>query len=145
MKIITTNKKAHFEYFVLEEFTAGISLVGSEVKSIRSGYVSINDCYVQFRGGEAFIINMYIKNYPYTTQYELDERRTRKLLLNKREINYLLGKVTEKGLTVIPLKLYFNQGLVKVEIALCKGKQLYDKRQTLKKRDIERDIARELN
>ena len=143
MKIITTNKRAQFEYFILEKFQAGIALVGSEVKSVRTNSVSINESFVYFRDGEAYISNMYIKNYPYSNIDKLDERRSRKLLLNKRELSYLIGKVSQKGLTVVPTKLYFDRQLVKVEIALCRGKQLHDKRETIKKRDIERDVMRE--
>jgi len=143
MKTITANKRAQFEYFILDRFQAGIALQGSEVKSIRANSVSINESFVYFRNGEAYINNMYIKNYPYANIDKLDERRPRKLLLNKRELDYLIGKVAQKGLTVVPTKLYFDRQLVKVEIALCRGKQLHDKREAIKKRDIERDVMRE--
>ncbi len=144
MKIITTNKKAHFEYFILKKFDAGINLQGSEVKSVRAGFVNINDSFVLFRNGEAFINNMFIKNYEKTGNFKPDERRTRKLLLHKSEIISLSSKVAEKGLTVIPLSVYFDRKFVKIEIGLCKGKLLHDKRETIKKRDEERSLKREL-
>jgi len=142
MKVIATNKKAGFEYFILEKFVAGIVLEGSEVKSIRAGNVSINDTYVSLRGGEAYVINMYVKPYAYAKTFVPEERRSRKLLLNKSELNDLIGAVSTKGQTVVPLKLFFDNNLVKLEIAICKGKKLYDKRETIKKRDLEREKAR---
>ncbi len=144
MKVITTNKRAHFEYFVLEKFVAGISLVGSEVKSIRNNNTNINDAFVIIRNNEAYIINMYIKTYEASGNFTEDERRARKLLLNKSEILTLQEAVQQKGQTLVPLKLFFDRSLVKVEIAICKGKKLYDKRQTIKERDIKKDTAREL-
>ncbi|MBQ7977152.1 MAG: SsrA-binding protein SmpB [Clostridia bacterium] len=144
MKVIATNKRAHFEYFVLEKFSAGLSLVGAEVKSIRSGHASINDTYITVRDGEAFIINMYIKTYPYAQNFVPDERRSRKLLLHKSEIARLSEAIAQKGLTVVPLKLYFEHSLVKVELAICKGKKLHDKRDTIKKRDLQREVQREI-
>ncbi len=144
MKVIATNKRAGFEYFILKTFTAGISLQGSEVKSIRAGHVSLNDTFVAVKNGEAYIINMYIKPYSYAQNFVPDERRARKLLLNKSEIAELNGAISQKGLTVVPLKLYFVKSLVKVDIAIVKGKKLYDKRDTIKKRDIARDREREL-
>lgn len=144
MESITTNKKAHFEYFILKKFEAGISLYGSEVKSIREGHVSINESFVLIRDGEAFIHNMFIKTYEKSKSFVLDERRTRKLLLHKSEIYELMNKTAQKGLTVIPLKLYFVKQKVKLEIALCKGKLLRDKRETIKKRDLEKSVQREL-
>ena len=144
MKVIATNKRATFEYFVLERFTAGLSLEGAEVKSIRANKVSINDSYVVIRNGEAYIINMYVKTYQGAGNFAPDERRTRKLLLNKSEILKLQSAVSQKGLTIVPLKLFFDRSLVKVEIAACKGKKLYDKRKSIKERDTKRDMAREL-
>lgn len=142
MKVVATNKKAGFEYFILDKFVAGIALEGSEVKSIRAGSVSINDTYVSLRNGEAYIINMYIKPYAYAKTFVPEERRSRKLLLNKSELKELIGAVSQKGQTVVPLKLFFEGNLVKLEIAICKGKKLYDKRETIKKRDLEREKAR---
>lgn len=144
MKIIATNKKAHFEYFILKKFEAGISLQGSEVKSIRAGNVSLKESFVVLKNGEAYINNMFIKNYDKTGNFKPDERRLRKLLLHKSEIQLLISKVAEKGLTVVPLSIYLDKQLVKLEIALCKGKLLHDKRKSIKDRDIERDIRREL-
>jgi len=143
MENITTNKKAHFEYFILKKFEAGISLVGCEVKSIRNGSVNLNEGFVTIRNGEAFLHNMFIKTYSMTGNYQPDERRTRKLLLHKNEIEDLSSKVAEKGLTIVPLRLYFYKQNVKVEIALCKGKLLHDKRDVIKKRDLEKTIRRE--
>ena len=142
MKVVATNKKAGFEYFILDKFVAGLVLEGSEVKSIRDGNVSINDTYVSLRGGEAYIINMYIKPYAYAKTFAPEERRSRKLLLNRSELNELIGAVSQKGQTVVPLKLFFDGNYVKLEIAICKGKKLYDKRETIKKRDLEREKAR---
>ena len=144
MKVIATNKHAHFEYFVLKNFTAGISLQGCEVKSIRAGHSSINDTYVTIRNNEAYIINMYIKTYEHTSNFVPDERRARKLLLNKVEIAELGEALSQKGLTIVPLKLFFDRSLVKVEIAICRGKKLHDKRDTIKKRDLARDVQREI-
>ena len=144
MKVIATNKRAHYEYFVLKTFTAGISLQGCEVKSVRAGHSSINDTYVTIRNNEAYIINMYIKTYEHTSNFVPDERRARKLLLNKSEIYELSQAISQKGLTVVPLKLYFDNSLVKVEIAICRGKKLHDKRETIKKNDLKRDIQREI-
>ncbi len=144
MENITTNKKAHFEYFILKKFEAGINLQGCEVKSIRLGHVSINESFVTFRHNEAFIHNMFIKTYDKTKSYAPDERKTRKLLLHKSEILELSEKVQQKGLTCVPLRLYFDRQFVKVEIGLCKGKLLHDKRETIKKRDLEKSVQREL-
>ena len=144
MKVIATNKRATFEYFVLEKFTAGLSLQGAEVKSIRANKVSINDSFVVIRNGEAYIINMYVKTYEGAGNFAPEERRTRKLLLNKSEILKLQTAVSQKGLTIVPLKLFFDRSYVKLEIAICKGKKLYDKRKSIKERDTKRDVAREL-
>ncbi|MBR1925545.1 MAG: SsrA-binding protein SmpB [Clostridia bacterium] len=144
MENITTNRKAHYEYFILKKYSAGLSLIGSEVKSIRAGNVNINESFVIFRDGEAFIHNMFIKTYEKSANYIPDERRTRKLLLHKSEILELSSKVAQKGLTVVPLALYFDKNYVKVEIALCKGKLLHDKRESIKKRDLQRSIKREI-
>ncbi len=144
MKVIATNKRVHFEYFVLSTFTAGISLQGCEVKSVRAGNVSIADSFVSVKGGEAFVINMYIKNYEHSNNFVPDERRARKLLLHKSEILELGAAISQKGLTVVPTKVFLERSFVKVEIAICRGKKLYDKRETIKHRDVERDIRREM-
>ena len=142
MRVITTNKRANFEYFVLQKFNAGVVLEGGEVKSVRAGHISINDAYVIIRQGEAFLINSYIKAYSFS-RIPCEERRARKLLLNRTELDFLSAKVLTKGLTIVPLKVFFEGQYVKVEIGLCKGKQLYDKRNVIKQRDIKRDVERE--
>ena len=144
MENITTNRKAHYEYFILKRYSAGISLIGCEVKSIRAGNVNINESFVIFRNGEAFIHNMFIKTYEKSANFIPDERRTRKLKIQKNEIIELSEKVAQKGLTVVPLALYFDKNYVKVEIALCKGKLLHDKRESIKQRDLQRNIRREI-
>ena len=144
MESITTNKKAYYNYFILKKYSAGICLNGSEVKSIRAKNVSINESFVTFRDGEAFIHNMFIKTYEKSKHFVLDEKRTRKLLLHKAEIKELSQKVVEKGLTVVPLAVFFENNYAKLEIALAKGKLLHDKRETIKKRDINKSVMREL-
>ncbi|MBQ9791316.1 MAG: SsrA-binding protein SmpB [Clostridia bacterium] len=145
MKLIATNKKASFDYFLLETIEAGIVLVGSEVKSIRLGNVNLKDTFIVFdKNSECYLKNMYIKTYDKISFDVPDERRSRKLLLNKREINKLMSKVKEKGFTVVPTKLYFKDNKVKVEIALAKGKHTYDKKETLQNKDIERDMQRQI-
>lgn len=144
MKIISNNRKAFFEYFVSDLVEAGIVLEGSEVKSVRSGGVSLLDSFVVIKGGEMFLKNAYIKSYENTTSFKPDERKTRKLLLNKAEIAKFERMVKEKGFTIVPTKIYINQrGKVKVEIGLAKGKKLHDKRATLKERQIKKDLQRE--
>lgn len=138
MKDIAVNKKAYHDYEIEEKFEAGIALQGSEIKSLRKGKVSLKEAYVSFVHGEAFIKGMSISTYKEATYNNHDENRDRKLLLHKREISKLANKCKLQGYTVIPLKIYFNEGLVKVEIALAKGKSLYDKRQSDKKKTMER-------
>ena len=133
------NKKAYFDYTILEEVEAGISLVGTEIKSIRKGSVDLKDTFITIKNNEAFIINMYIAKYEEGNIFNHDERRTRKLLLHKKEIKKLKEKVSTEGLTLIPLKLYFQKNHVKVLVGLCKGKKLYDKRATIKERDLKRE------
>lgn len=144
MKLIAQNKKARHEYHILETLEAGIILKGSEIKSIRAGKVNISDSYVIFRNGEAFLIGTHISKFSKSNQFNHDETRTRKLLLNKREIRRLNKKTDELGNSVIPLKVYLKGSLCKLEIALVKGKKLYDKREDLKKRDAERRIKKAL-
>ncbi len=133
------NKKAYFDYTILEELEAGISLVGTEIKSVRKGSVDLKDSFITIKNNEAFIINMYIAKYEEGNIFNHDERRTRKLLLHKSEIKKLKEKVSMEGLTLIPLKLYFKKNHVKVLIGLCKGKKLYDKRASIKERDLKRE------
>ena len=133
------NKEACFDYTILESIEAGISLVGTEIKSIRKGSVDLKDTFITIKNNEAFILNMYIAKYEEGNIFNHDERRTRKLLLHKKEIQKLKEKVSTEGLTLIPLKLYFHKNHVKVLVGLCKGKKLYDKRASIKERDLKRE------
>ncbi len=144
MKIVSTNRKASFDYFLEDKFEAGIVLVGSEVKSLRNKEVSLTDTFVLIRDNQVYLKNLYIKPYDKTTSFIPNERKDRKLLLHKNEILKLQRAVNEKGYAIIPTKMYFKDHLVKVEIALAKGKKLYDKRETIKKRQQDREISREL-
>lgn len=141
-KIITLNRKARHEYFVLETFEAGIELVGTEVKSIRQGGVNLKDSWCSVDSGELFIKGMHISPYEKGNIFNKDPFRVRKLLMHKREIMRLYGKIKQDGLTLIPLSLYFKNSNVKVELGLCKGKQLHDKREDMAKRDAKREIDR---
>ena len=146
MNKICTNKKAYFEYEVLDKYVAGIQLVGSEVKSIRDAKVSIAEAYCYFADEEMFIKSMHVSEYKQSGKYDNHEpTRERKLLLNKKEIIKLKRGKNEKGLTIIPLAVMLtNRGLIKIEIGLCKGKKLYDKRESLKEKDIKRDLERNI-
>ena len=145
MKPIATNRKARHEFSVFETFEAGIALMGTEVKSLREGRANLTDAYATLEGTEVILRGLHISSYSHTSQSNLDPRRDRKLLLHKREIRRLIGKVREKGLTLVPLKLYFNnRGVAKIELALAKGKKTYDKRRDIAKRDANRDLRREL-
>ena len=142
LKIICLNRKASFNYFFQELYEAGIVLKGSEIKSVRAGKINIADSYAVDKEGEIFLVNSHIPLYKeasYSNHNPLDER---KLLLNKKEINKLIGKVQREGLTLIPTKMYFKKGKAKIEIAVAKGKRQYDKRQSIKKRDWNRDRSR---
>jgi len=141
-KLICQNKKAWHDYFIEDRYEAGISLLGSEVKSLRLGKVSLGDSYAKIKDGEIYLVDAHISPYPYANRFNHDPLRPRKLLLHKREIQRLTGKVQEKGFTLIPLRLYFSDGKVKVELGLAKGKKQYDKRETLKRKTIEREIER---
>ncbi len=142
LKIICNNRKAKFNYFFNEFFEAGIVLNGSEVKSLRDGKANISEAYAIDEQGEIFLLNSHIPSYKESSYNNHDPKRNRKLLLNKREINKLIGKVNREGYTLIPTKLYFKKGRAKIEIALAKGKRHYDKRQVKKKRDWNREKAR---
>lgn len=147
MKIVCTNKVANFEYFLLDKFEAGIVLTGDEIKSVRSGHVSLNEAFVSVKNGEVFLKNAFIACYEksfYSKKSSSEERKDRKLLLHKNEILRIKKEIEQAGLTLVPTKMYFVGQLCKVEIAIAKGKKLYDKRDTIKKRDIERKIAREV-
>jgi len=143
MKLIVQNKKARHEYHFLETLEAGISLRGTEVKSLREGRANLRDSYAYVRDGEVFLRGLHISAYSHTSDRNLVPDRERKLLLNKREIQKLIGKTQEKGLTLVATKLYFNErGVAKVEIALARGKKTYDKRQDMAERDARRDVER---
>jgi len=142
LKIISHNRKAHFNYSFKEFFEAGIVLSGSEVKSLRSGKVNIAESYAFDNHGEIFLVNSHIPSYKESSYNDHNPTRNRKLLLNKKEINKLIGRINRDGFTLVPTKIYFKKGKAKVEIAVAKGKKKYDKRQTIKKRDWNRDKAR---
>lgn len=139
-QIIANNKKAFFEYFIDETFSAGIVLEGAEVKSVRAGGVSLLDSFVVIKNNEVFLKNAYIKPFEKATAFAPNERKDRKLLLNRREIQKLQRAKQEKGYTIVPLKVYIKNNLVKVDIALAKGKKLYDKKETLKEKSQKREI-----
>ncbi|ACO04058.1 MAG TPA: SsrA-binding protein [Persephonella sp.] len=142
IKVVATNKVAYHNYNIIETYEAGIVLKGSEVKSIREGSVNLRDSFVRIDNGEAFIYNMYIAPYKPASKLQHDPYRKRKLLLHKREILKLMGKVQEKGLTIIPTKVYLKNGKVKIEIALAKGKAKYEKREAIKERDMKRELSK---
>lgn len=143
IKIISDNRKARFLYEILETYEAGIQLIGTEVKSIRAGKVNMQDGYVIIRNREAWLLNVHISPYQSSGDYfNHDPRRTRKLLLHRKEIDRLVGKVEQKGLTIVPLKMYLKRGMVKVSVGLARGKKLHDKRETIKRRQDEREMQR---
>lgn len=144
MKTILENKKAKSEYQIIETYEAGIELKGSEVKSVKMGRVSFKDSFIIARKGELFVINMYVAPYEFSTHEKLDPERPRKLLLHRREIDRIIGKSKERGLTIIPLRIYLKNHLVKMEIALAKGMKKYEKKEKIKERIMEREIKREL-
>jgi len=141
-KLICQNKKAFHNYFIEETCQAGISLLGSEVKSLREGKVNLGDSYGDIKRSEVFLVDAHISPYAQANRLNHDPLRTRKLLLHKKEIKRLIGKVDQRGYTLIPVKLYFVDGKVKVDLALAKGKKLFDKRETLKKKTMEREMER---
>lgn len=139
--IIAKNKKANFDYFILDKYECGIALVGNEVKSIRQGKISIKESYVKLMKNEIVILNMHVKAYEFgNINNKFEETRTRKLLLHRKEINKIAEKIKEKGLTLVPLSVYTSGKYIKLEIALAKGKKNYDKRETLKQKDIKKSI-----
>ncbi|GBD94177.1 SsrA-binding protein [bacterium BMS3Abin05] len=144
IKIVTTNRKAYHDYHILETFEAGIELVGTEVKSLREGKCNLKDSYAAIKNGEIFLLNVHISPYSHATAFNHDPTRTRKLLLRRLEIDKLDGKIKEKGLTLVPLKIYFKKRRAKVELGLVKGKHTYDKRIDIAKRDMERELKREM-
>ncbi len=143
VKIIAVNKKASHEYFIDDEFEAGMVLTGTEVKSLRDGRANLKDSYARIKNGEVFIYQLHISPYPFAYYDNHEPERPRKLLLHKQEIKRLYGKINEKGFSLIPLKIYFKGGKAKVVIALARGKKKFDKRETLKQREAKRDLDRE--
>jgi SsrA-binding protein len=139
-KTVAQNRRARFEFQILETTEAGIVLKGSEVKSVRQGKVDISDCFASVKDGEIWLHNMHVAAYQNAGPFNHNPRRTRKLLLHKREIRKLVGKIRQKGLSLVPLRLYWKHGLAKVELAIAKGKRSFDKRETIKQRDQEREL-----
>jgi SsrA-binding protein len=141
-KLIASNRRARFEYEILETVEAGIALLGPEVKSLRAGKASLSDSYATFRGGEAFLVNLHIAPYEQAGRENPDPRRERKLLLHKAEIARLRGRVAERGLTLVPLELYFRKGRAKLSLGLARGKRLHDKRESIRRREQDRELRR---
>ncbi|EGL83749.1 SsrA-binding protein [Caldalkalibacillus thermarum TA2.A1] len=142
IKVVAQNKKARHDYYIEETYEAGIVLTGTEIKSIRAGKVNLKDSFARIKNGEVFLMNMHVSPYEQGNRFNHDPLRTRKLLLHKREINKLIGLTKEKGYALIPLKIYLKRGLAKIDLAVAKGKKLYDKREAMKKRDAQREIER---
>ena len=142
IKVVATNKQAYHNYNIVDTYEAGLVLQGSEVKSIREGQVNLKDSFVRIDDGEAYVLNMYVAPYKPASKLQHEPYRKRKLLLHKREILKLMGKVQEKGYTIIPTKLYFKNGKAKLEIALAKGKAKHEKRQAIKERDLKRELSK---
>ena len=140
--VVTVNRQAYHDYFVDETFEAGIALTGTEVKSIREGKVNLRGAYARIKDGEVWLDGVHIAIYEQGTYMNHDPLRPRKLLLHRREINRLVGRIQAKGLTLVPLKLYFKENHAKVELGLCRGKKLYDKREAIKERESQRELAR---
>ncbi len=143
IKLVANNKKAYFDYFIDDKFEAGIALHGTEVKSIRMGKCSIKESYIKIEDGEVFIYGMHVSPYEKGNIFNKDPMRIKKLLMHKYEINKLAGKLQQKGLTLVPLQVYLKGGLVKVEVGLARGKKLYDKRESLAKKDMKREAEKE--
>jgi SsrA-binding protein len=143
VKVVATNRKARFEFFLLEQFEAGISLLGSEIKSVRAGQISLAEAFVQTDGTEAWLMNAHIAPYEQANRFNHDPKRPRRLLLHKREIHELWDAVRQKGMTIVPVQVYLKEGRAKVEISIAKGKKLYDKRQDIARRDQARELERE--
>jgi SsrA-binding protein len=142
-KTVATNRKAHFEYFLLEHFEAGIALQGSELKSVRAGQISLQEAYVSIDNNQAWLMNAHIAPYDPASRYNHVPLRPRRLLLHRSEIRELFDAVRQKGVTIVPVKVYLKNGRAKLDVAVAKGKKLYDKRQEIAKRDAEREIQRE--
>jgi len=145
MKLIATNKKAERDYEIFDRFEAGLVLTGTEVKSLRLGRASINEAFIRIQDGEAYVFNMHIPEYPHGGIFNHDPTRSRKLLLHRREIDKISGAISRKGYTCIPIKLYFRRGWAKLEIALARGKRKIDKRQDIKRKELQRRLRRMTN
>lgn len=141
-KLIATNKQARRDYEIIDTREAGISLLGPEVKSLRESKANLKDSFAKIENGEAYIYNLHISPYAYSNLKETDAKRRRKLLLHREEISRLIGKVQERGFTLVPLRIYFKKHIVKVELALAKGKRLYDKRETIRKKELDMELRR---
>ncbi len=141
-KVVATNKKAFHDYHVFDRYEAGIVLTGTEVKSLREARINLKDSYAQINNGEIYLINCHISPYSHGNRQNPNPTRTRKLLLHRQEIHKLIGKTVEKGFTLVPLRVYFKKGRAKIEIALVKGKKLYDKRETERKKESQRELAK---
>jgi len=144
IKVVATNRKAYHDYHIHDTFEAGLVLVGSEIKSIRAGRVSLQEGFVLFENGEAWLVNVHIAQYDPASRQNHEPKRRRKLLLHRREIERLQGRVQEKGYTLVPTRLYLKEGRAKVEIALARGKKLYDKREAIARKDARRQVERAL-
>jgi SsrA-binding protein len=144
IKVVATNRKAHFEYFLFEHFEAGMSLQGSEIKSVRAGQISLAEAYVEIDGSQAWLIDAHVAPYDPASRYNHNPRRPRRLLLHKREILQLWNSVRTKGVTIVPVRVYLKDGKAKLEIAVAKGKKLFDKRASIAERDADREMQREL-
>lgn len=144
IKVVATNRKAAHEYFLGERYEAGLALTGSEIKSVRAGQISLAEAYVQIDGSEAWLMDSHIAPYEHSGIFNHEPRRPRKLLLHRTEIHRLWNDVRKKGITIIPTRVYLKKGLAKVEIAVARGKKLYDKRQAIAKRDTEREVERQM-
>lgn len=136
------NRRVKHDYFIIDTYEAGIALTGTEIKAVRAGSVNIKDCYGRVKNNEVYLINMYIGEYKEGNIFNHDETRSRKLLLHKKEIKKIDESISKEGLTIVPYKLYFKNNILKVELCVCKGKKNYDKRETIKQRDIQRDIEK---
>jgi SsrA-binding protein len=144
-KVIASNRKAHFEYFLLEHFEAGIALQGSEIKSVRAGQISLTEAYIRVDEREAWLVNAHIATYNPASRNNHDPKRDRRLLLHRKQIREMWNAVRQKGVTVIPVQVYLKEGRAKLDIAIAKGKKLYDKRSEIAKRDVEREMDRQVH
>ena len=142
IKVVSTNKKARFEYFILETFEAGLVLKGTEIKSIRNGQISLQEAYVRTDGKEIWLVGAHVAPYEHASAFQHDPKRDRKLLMHKKEIRKLFDEIRIKGMTIVPIRVYLKSGKAKLEIGLVKGKKQYDKRESIKERDIERETSR---